>query len=199
MKILSISNFSVEKYKRIGQKIASMLLSKRQTLNSLEICITLMLISEPSPGKGSESAAVGGGGATSFGESDKRLILFADYTKMLLTKLLLTFMPRPCSSYLGFQGCTFTGCHRNILKLFYFSNSTTHTHGAKLKRLQRTNHNNTVSFLSSSCLLATLFPFIEVSVDKFLISYIFYEYLYFGNNKTPATKCVSHMQLLASQ
>lgn len=73
-----------------------------------------------------------------------------------------------------------------------------HTHCAKLKRLQRKNHAKNMSFLSSSCLLDSLFLSLEASINMFLIYPCkkFYEYLYFVNNKTLASKCVSHMQLL---
>lgn len=72
-----------------------------------------MFILNPSPGKESKTSKKLEMVLPLLENRDNSLIPFADYTKMLLAKLLLSFKSDSYNSYLGFHGHTFLGYHRN--------------------------------------------------------------------------------------
>lgn len=73
-----------------------------------------MFILNPSPGKESKTSKKLEMVLPLLLENrDNSLIPFADYTKMLLTKLLLSFKSDSYNSDIGFHGRTFPGYHRN--------------------------------------------------------------------------------------
>lgn len=124
------------------------------SLNSLHLNLALLLCWFRSQAQGKHITLSGrgwgelGSSCRISGEKGKRRISLQIFLKC--------FSQRHCwhfgswNSYLGFNRCTFPGCHRNILKFdlqFIKLNNTSIP--TKYKRLKRANHANNVSFLSS--------------------------------------------------